>query len=287
LTKLYKEVPIGGFDAIVFKPEETESSCILLDEAQFDSLRIEIGLVRRSVALAVYWCLLSPWTAFGFTCENLAECSYTTSQNIYQWVSPTPLLDFNVFKTGDTSSECQTKTCIPKENAPACNNSPKHGPFKSDRKADSCSGAGCCCPYSRLKLGLSRANKDCPVKSLLLMWKALVKIGLCKTETIILEFMSPWRWQLALCRNPWDSSPSWFGAAAHGISNTMVDMIEIAIEKRNALKLLFDSFQGVYRNVFGKAENSNEGKSQEKLFTSTEAKKLLQCITMDLNNNFP
>lgn len=286
LTKLYKEVPIGGFDAVVFKPEETESSCILLDEAQFDQLRIEIGLVRRSVALAVYWCLLSPWTAFGFTCESLAECSYTTSQNIYQWASPTTLLDFNIFNSGDISSECQTKTCIPKENALACNNSPEHGPFEYDWKADSRSGAGCHCPYSRLKLGLSTENKDCPVKSLLLMWKSLVKIGLCKTETIILEFMSPWRWQLALSRNPWDCSPSWFGAAAHGISNTMVDMIEIATEKRSALNLLFDSFQEVYKNAIGKAQNSNEGNSQEKLFTSTEARKLLQCITMDLKNNF-
>lgn len=287
LSKLQKEVPVGGFDAIVFKPKETESSCIFLDEAQFDPLRIEIGLVRRSVALAVYWCLLSPWTAFGFTCENLAECSYTTLQNIYQWVNPIPLLDLNIFKTGDTSSECQTETCLPKENASACNNSTKHGLVESDRKSDSRSGAGCRCPYSRLKLGLSREIKDCPMKSLQLMWKALVKIGLCKTETIILEFMSPWRWQFALCRNPWDSSPSWFGAAAHGISNTMVDMVDIATEKRSALKLLFDSFQGVYRNAFGKAENSDEDKSQEKLFTSTEAKKLLQCITMDLNNNFP
>lgn len=258
----------------------------MLDEAQFHQLRIEIGLVRRSVALAVYWCLLSPWTAFGFTCESLAECSYAASQNIYQCMSPTTMLDFNIFKSGDTSSECQTKTRIPKANAPACNNLPEHGPFEFDWKADSLFGEGCHCPYSLLKLGFSTENKDCPVKSLLLMWKALVKIGLCKTETIILEFMSSWRWQLALSRNPWDCSPSWFGAAAHGISNTMVDMIEIATEKKSALKLLFDSFREVYRNAFGKADDSYEGNSHGKLLTSTEARKLLQYITMDLKNNF-
>ena len=75
--------------------------------------------------------------------------------------------------------------------------------------------------------------------------------------------MSPWRWQLTLSRNPWDFSPSWFGAATHGISNTMADMIEISTEKIRALNFPFDSFRKAYRNAFGKAENYTEGTSRE------------------------
>eukprot|EP01018_Ginkgo_biloba_P011502 Gb_07520 [translate_table: standard] len=287
LSKLDEGLPVGGFDAIVFTPNQTFSGETFLDEPKSDFLRIEYGLIRRSVALAAYWSLLFPFTAFGFSSENLAESCYNSVQNIDQWEDLSPLLDFKMLQFGDTFSECQTRTCAPKKINLACNEPLNHGHYEPGGRVDAQGDAGCNSSFSGSEFSLLKEkNKACPMESLLIMWEALIKCGMWKLETLILEFLAPWRWQLVLHRSPWGKSPLWLGAAAHGISNTLVNMMEITTEKRSAWMLLFDSFGGVYRNVVCKAENVNEDTSQVRgEIASIEAKKFMQYIFMELGKN--
>ncbi|GLJ09069.1 hypothetical protein SUGI_0101140 [Cryptomeria japonica] len=281
LANAEKGLPLGGFDAIVFEPDQTFSN-ILLDEENFDAYRIENGLVRRSIALAAYWCLILPWAAFGFTPGKLVECSSSIAQNIDLGDDLIPCLDFNMSQAGDTASECQKETV--KLNKAGCDQHTEYGSVESGRGVDEQFTIGSCNSLSQSIFDLQRENnEDCPMKYLVFMWKSLIKTGVCNLETVISEFFSPWRWQLALHKKPWDGAPSWFGAAANGILNTMVDITEIVPEKTKALKLLLDSFEGIYGNSFCKFKSSNEEMCQEKReFTSIEAKRLIQCISIEL-----
>ncbi|KAH9292418.1 hypothetical protein KI387_042408 [Taxus chinensis] len=286
LSKIDKVLPTGGFDAIVFERDQAFSNCVLPEEVSFDPHRIENGLIRRSVAFAAYWCLLFPWTAFGVKPRKLTECS-SMAKNIDLGEDLTPCLEFDMSQTRDATSECLNGTI--KSNKAGFNQPPEHGPVESGCGVDGLFGIGTYCTSSQFTSGLRRENnEDCPMECLVFMWKSLIRIGLCKLETIMSEFLSPWRWQLAFCKNPWDGAPSWLGAAAHGIVNTMVDITEIAPDKKSELKLLFDSLEGIYRNGFCKPKNLNEEICQGKgEVTSIEAKKLLQCISTEMAEKFP
>ncbi|KAI5076833.1 hypothetical protein GOP47_0008898 [Adiantum capillus-veneris] len=207
LSSRSEQIP-GGFDLYIYGNLESHqmSDFVTLGsekvsvDAQF---RIERGLIKRAIALALYLCLQLPMESMGYDDEILSKC-ICGSPSICQLENEIKLLSRSVMCCSKLSEH--EKTGIEEEKT-----SETEEETRTKRVSD--------CQMENY-LGNF-------MTSLVGMWRMLIECGICDASFLISEFLSLRRWSLSLHSEPWKASKWWFQAVKHGIAAVLIEILRM------------------------------------------------------------
>ena len=218
LSSECSQLPLGGFDALVYTNADSEclgsldlrNLATTCDDLEVN-FRIEIGLVKRSIALALGFCLLSPFQAFGYSPESLDGCMCFLPIVDSQYVDKLefkehPFRKFYVHEQGMDGKIFFRRYC-------------EESTQNSFLDEKSLAEKRC--------VGFRKENHfgHGLMPGLLSMWEMLVRNGILQGDFLISEILSTWRWLRLLQSQPWKTCKNWFEAVTHGIASTLAELI--------------------------------------------------------------
>lgn len=246
-------LPSGGADGLVAekKGELTEFSCVRnanereaflkFESRTMNHLRAEVGLIRRSVALAFRLCCTSPHLAFGLKvgmqvpqcfCDLIVRENLVTLQSVHH----ISVESINVEACGEELFPSSASNQSGRSTGQWGSSTTVFAP------ATEFSGCQQVLWFEKNLAGL--------MLELVRLWKVIVSQGICSLTFLMDELLAPWRWAQAV-HDLWRDGESWI-ETKHGLIGVVLRMIHEspAVEEvERTVKCFLETLYGAPRRA--------------------------------------